>query len=94
MITRKMLKAGMKAYNTTISGNVDELLRAIYEAMETARNTPDREDGFYWISETTIAEWRNGYWYLVASESQYLDHEFIVKSERLTSPTWTARVER
>ena len=99
MITRKMLEAGMKAYNTTVSGNVDELFRAIYEAMETARNEPDREDGFYWVfdpklNETTIAEWRNGYWYLAGSESQYLDHEFIVKSERLTSPTWTARVER
>jgi len=97
MITRKMLEAGMKAYNTTVYGNVDELFRAIYEAMETARNTPDREDGFYWVfdpklNETNIAEWCNGYWYLVASESQYLDHDFIVKSERLMPPvsggTW------
>ena len=92
MITREMLKAGMKAYNDTVSGNTDEVVRAIYEAMEAARNTPDRENGFYWISETTIAEWRDGYWYLAGSEIEYLDTEFIVKSERLMPPvsggTW------
>lgn len=94
MITRKMLEAGVMTYRTTTTANTDELVRTIYEAMEAARNVPEREDGFYWVSETNIAEWRDGYWYLAGSESQYLDTEFIVKSERLTSPTWTARVER
>lgn len=97
MITRKMLEAGVKAYNTTVSGNVDELFRAIYEAMETARNEPEREDGFYWVFDPklnimNVMEWHDGYWYLTGSESQYLDTEFIVKSERLVSPasdmTW------
>lgn len=97
MITHKMLKSGMKAYSATVTGNVDEIVRAIYEAMEKARNPPDREDGFYWVfdpklNETTIAEWHEGYWYLVGSEAQHPDHVFIIKSERLTPPasdmTW------
>lgn len=95
MTTRKMLQAGIKAYNTTVTGNVDDFVRAIYEAMEAARN--EREDGFYWVfdpklNETTIAEWHEGYWYLVGSEAQHLDHVFIIKSERLMPPasggTW------
>lgn len=99
MITRKMLSAGVMTYRTTITANTDELVRTIYEAMEAARNTPEREDGFYWVfdpklNETNIAEWHDGYWYLAGSEAQHLDHVFIIKSERLTSPTWTARVER
>lgn len=53
-----------------------------------------RENGFYWVKskdhrcfDSIIAEWSDGFWYIVDSEQLFTGNEYWCLSQKLDPPT-------